>query len=335
MTDALDLVARYDGGLFDLDGCIMWGAVPIVDAPESVAAVRAAGWAIAFVTNNASRTSQQVVDHLAGVGVPAAREEIVSSPQAAAALLARDLPAGATVLVVGGPSLAEEIAAAGLTPVRSAAEEPVAVVQGWAPEVGWEMLAEGMYAITSGARWMATNTDRTLPTERGLAPGNGALVRALAHASGATPESAGKPLPGLFHAAVERTGARRALAIGDRLDTDIEGGNRAGLDTFHTLTGVSTGLDAVRAVPVQRPTHIGDTLAQLLAPYLLPAVSGDRAACGDASAELVAGMLTIRHGASPALGYRAALALVRATRPDAAFAGDIAETGLPTGDLGS
>ena len=276
----LSLLEQYDAFLFDLDGTLIHGARQIPHAGDAVEAVRAAGHPVVFATNNASRTPEQAADHLGVVGIFARAEEFVTSPQVAARLLADRVPAGATVLVVGGPSLAAEVEAAGMIPVEEDREDVAAVIQGWSPDLGWSRLAEGAYAIRRGAVWMATNADATLPTERGLAPGNGSLVAALRHATGAEPLVAGKPEPGMFTVAAQQVGARRPLVIGDRLDTDIEGANRADIDALLVLTGVDGLEDALRADPVRRPTHVLPDLERLGAPFAVPVVEGDRARCG-------------------------------------------------------
>lgn len=317
----MSLLDRYDALLLDLDGTLMNGGRPIDGAADAVSGARDAGHSIVFATNNASRTPQQVVSHLAGVGVGAEEDEIVTSPQIAAQLLAEELPAGAHVLVVGGESLAAEIRSAGLEPVSEDADDVVAVVQGWDPSVGWSILAQGAYALRRGARWMATNVDATLPTEQGLAPGNGSLVAALRHATGLEPEVAGKPETGMFTLAAKRVGSRAPLVIGDRLDTDIEGGNRAGIDTLLVLTGVSTLDDALHAVPAQRPTWVLPDMSTLADPCPADVVDGDRARCGAVSARVQGQDIVVDGAPEDPRSARAALALIGAHHPDEAWTG--------------
>lgn len=316
------LLDLHDALLFDLDGTLMHGARPIPHAVEAVETARAAGLSVVFATNNASRTPQQAADHLAVIGLEASPEEFVTSPQVASRLLAEDLAPGAKVLVVGGPSLADQLRADGLEPVETDAEDVVAVVQGWSPDLGWARLAEGAYAIRRGAHWMATNVDATLPTERGLAPGNGSLVASLRHATGAEPEVAGKPEPGMFTVAATRIGARRPLVVGDRLDTDIEGAVRAGMDSLLVLTGVDTVETALHAEPVRRPTFITPDLAGISAPFPLPVVDGDGARCGAVSVRREGEDIAVVHGeADDPRVLRAVLALLRATHPEHAWQG--------------
>jgi HAD superfamily hydrolase (TIGR01450 family) len=258
------LADRYDLVIFDLDGVVYLGGEPVPGAVEAISSIVEGGPPVAYVTNNASRRAEEVAALLRSLGIPAREDEVLTSAQAAAALLAVDLPGGAEVLVVGAAALAEEIRAVGLTPITAyTGQRPAAVVQGYGPGVGWADLAEACVAVRAGARWVATNVDATLPSPRGPLPGNGSLVAALSTALGRHPDTVvGKPSPALFEVAARRRDARRALVVGDRLDTDIEGAVRAGMDSLLVLTGVSTPSDLLRAGPGERPTHVAaDTRA--------------------------------------------------------------------------
>jgi HAD superfamily hydrolase (TIGR01450 family) len=260
------LVDRYDLVIFDLDGVIYLIDKPIPGAADAVERLRSAGTAVAFATNNASRRAADVAGLLSGMGVPAAAEEVLTSAGAAAALLAERLPAGAPVLVVGAEALRAEVRAQGLTPVDRLEDSPAAVVQGYGPDVGWKILAEAALSIRAGATWVATNTDRTLPSPRGPLPGNGSLVAVLRTALDREPDIVvGKPEPALFTTAASLTKAQRPIAVGDRLDTDIEGAVGAGMDALLVLTGVS-GPAELLAAPVQRrPAFVAEDLAGLFA----------------------------------------------------------------------
>lgn len=254
-------VARqYDCLLLDLDGTLFRGRRPTEGAVQALAEVKSRAF---FVTNNASRSAAEVAAHLTELGFTATAEDVATSAQSAARLLADQLPAGSPVLIVGTDALAAEVAAVGLRPVRRYNDEPVAVVQGLSTTIGWPDLAEAALAIRSGALWVAANVDPTLPTERGLLPGNGSLVAALRAATGAEPQVAGKPAPGLLTDAAARGDFRAPLVVGDRLDTDIEGANAARLPSLMVLTGVSSARDAVYAESVHRPTYIGRDLRAL------------------------------------------------------------------------
>jgi ribonucleotide monophosphatase NagD (HAD superfamily) len=166
---------------------------------------------------------------------------------------------------VGAPALAEEVRRVGLTPVSEAEARPVAVVQGYGAQVGWSQLAEACVAVRAGARWVATNTDATLPSPRGPLPGNGSLVAALSTALGGRPPDTvvGKPHPELFALATRRLGAKHPLVVGDRLDTDIAGAVNAGMPSLLVLTGVATPTDLLRAPAGQRPTYVSTDLSGL------------------------------------------------------------------------
>lgn len=255
---------RYRALLLDLDGTLYRGHEVIEGAPEALTVSGDAAQRLVYVTNNASRGPAVVAAHLADLGFPASADDVVTSAQAAARLLAERLDPGAHVLVVGTDDLAAEVDAVGLRSIRRFnGAAPAAVVQGHSPHTAWPDLAEAAYALRADALWVAANTDKTLPNERGLAPGNGAMVAALRAASEREPVVAGKPYPPLLEDALIRVNSRSALVVGDRLDTDIEGANRVGLDALLVLTGVST-LDELREAPDERiPTYVCDSLDAL------------------------------------------------------------------------
>lgn len=301
------LVEAYDAALVDLDGVLYLGDVAIPGAAAAVASARERGMRMVFVTNNASRTPQTVAERLAGLGVAATAADIVTSAQAVGSLLVERFPAGSPVLVVGGEGLLAEVRAAGMRPVFRAEEGPVAVAQGFAPEVSWRELAEAAVAVRAGAVWVAANTDLTLPSPRGALPGNGALVSAVQAASGGAPIVAGKPFAPLHAEATRRAGARRPLVVGDRLDTDIEGAVRAGVDSLLVLTGVSDLPAVARAAPDRRPSYLGWDLCALLAPAPPVQVCPPSARC--ARAEVVAAHGKVRWRAGDLDSARAAVAL--------------------------
>lgn len=266
---SVTLAGSYELIVFDLDGVVYLGTQAVPAAPAAISEVVRAGTSVAYATNNASRSAAEVAALLRGLGVPARPEEVLTSGRATAELLAGDLATGDPVMVVGAPALAEEIRAVGLSPVFQAAQRPLAVVQGFGPEVGWAQLAEAMVAIRAGARWVATNTDATMPSPRGPVPGNGSLVAALRTALGGRgPDTVvGKPEPTMIQVAARGPdGPRHTLVVGDRLDTDVECAGRAGMDSLLVLTGVSAPADLLRAPSHQRPTHVGADLTALAAP---------------------------------------------------------------------
>jgi len=264
-------LAGVDVVLADLDGVVYAGPNPIPFAVESLN--RAAETVrVGYITNNAARTDQSVADHLVELGLSVAATDVVTSPQAAVRLLADQVPAGSLVLVVGGEGIVHELGKAGFGVTRSADDKPAAVMQGFAPDVGWAHLAEAAFALVAdadgnGIPWIATNTDWTIPVARGIAPGNGTLVSAVHTAVGRLPIVAGKPEVPIFTEALARFGATKALFIGDRLDTDILGGNRADIDTALVLTGIDRAKQTLAADPTSRPRFILSDLRQLHEPY--------------------------------------------------------------------
>jgi glycerol 3-phosphatase-2 len=259
------LSRRYDVALLDLDGVVYRGADAVPGAPAALSQARSAGMRLSFVTNNASRTPDQIAAHLGELGVAVRPDEVVTSAQAAATLLVERIGPGGRVFVVGGVGLRDAVEAVGLVPVEryDAVPPPQAVVQGFSPDLRYEDLAQATFAVAAGAIWVATNTDATLPTARGIQPGNGTLVAAVATATGEQPVVAGKPERALVDEAIHRSGATRPLIVGDRLDTDIEGAVRADLDSLLVLTGISTVADLLTGPPGSRPTFLGADLSAL------------------------------------------------------------------------
>lgn len=263
--------------LADLDGVIYRGAGAIEHAIQGIRSIPSA-IAVGYITNNASRTDAAVAEHLTSFGLAVTPRDVVTSPQAAVSLLSDLVAAGSTVLVVGGEGLTMELERAGFTVTRSATDSPAAVVQGFDPSVGWIHLAEAAYAIKDGGDsvpWIATNTDWTIPQARGTAPGNGTLVSAVHTAVGRLPIVAGKPEVAIFEEAFERFGSRDALMVGDRLDTDILGANRAGIRSALVLTGIDQAKQVLAAAPQERPTYVLTDLRGLHEPYPATVTSRD------------------------------------------------------------
>lgn len=274
------LSEHYDAALLDLDGVVYLGRTPIAGAADALETAAKNGMRLAFVTNNASRTPSAVAAQLAGLGIPATATDVVTSAQAAARLIAGKFPAGSAVLVVGAMSLRLALRERGLRPVSTAAERPVAVVQGYAPGISYGQLAEAGLAVRAGAWFVASNVDLTLPTARGLQPGNGSLVQVIVSATGQHPAVAGKPEPPMHAESVERVQARHPLVVGDRLDTDIEGGVRGGAASLLVLTGVTAPADVLLAPPQRRPTYLAADLTGLNSAHPEVTRRGDGFSCG-------------------------------------------------------
>ncbi|KAA9143566.1 HAD-IIA family hydrolase [Microbacterium lushaniae] len=283
--DGVDVV------LADLDGVVYAGPGAIPHAVESLNRAAREGRRLGYITNNASRTDAAVAAHLTELGLTVRPDEVVTSPQAAMRLLRGIVPPPATILVVGGEGLVVEVEKAGYTVTRSADDAPAAVVQGFAPEVGWMQLAEAAYALQTpenegGIPWIATNTDWTIPQARGVAPGNGTLVSAVHTAVGRLATVAGKPETPIFTEAVARFGADSPLFIGDRLDTDIQGASRAGIPSALVLTGIDRPKHLLAAPPDARPEFIVSDLRELFEPYPETLVRGERTTVGRSVVEI-------------------------------------------------
>jgi glycerol-1-phosphatase len=324
MTQALrgsaePLDTAYDVALLDLDGTVYLSGAAIPGAAEALRKADAAGMRLAYVTNNAFRTPAAIAALLTSFGVPADPQDVVTSAQAAARMLAERLPAGAPVLVIGGSGLRMAVRERGLRPVSTAADRPQAVVQGYAPDVDYSILAEGGLAVAAGALFVASNGDLTLPSRRGRQPGNGSLTQVIATATGVTPLVAGKPEPPLHHESVLRTAAKHPLVVGDRLDTDIEGAQRVGADSLLVLTGVTGPAEAILAPPGQRPTYLAEDLAGLLASHPDVTSRNGMFSCNGWTARPDGGRLELTGGGERIDGLRALCA--------AAWASDASDAG--------
>jgi len=334
------LQVGFDVALLDLDGVVYRGDQAVSHAPGALAEAREAGMQMMFVTNNASRTPDVVARHLTDLGVPTGPEEVTTAAQAAARMVAADADSDTTVLAIGGEGLHQALLDEGLTVLDTADEHPSVVVQGLEKSLTWADLAEATYAILAGAEHIATNLDSTLPTDRGLTLGNGALVAAVVHATGVQPRSAGKPEPGIFRQAASRAGARRPLVVGDRLNTDLAGARAAGYPGLHVLTGVDGAAELLRARPEERPSHLGTDLRALAQTHPAPERGEDgRWTCRDAVAQVQAetvllhrpdGQLDLHAGAEITLDeLRAACAACWAASDEAGLSTVLGAPGAP------
>jgi glycerol-1-phosphatase len=251
---ARDLGARYDGILLDLDGVCYRGSQVLPGVTDRIDRLREVGIALRFVTNNSTRTPEAVVAHLAGFGISAHADEVVTSSQATADLLAP----GTRCLLIGMDGLREALTARGCV-VEVEASEAEAVVVGMDTTLTWDKLCAATTAIDRGARFLGTNADVSFPVAEGLWPGNGAILSALTAATGVEPEVGGKPFPPLFELAAKDLGPGPLLMVGDRLDTDIVGAQQLGWDTLLVLSGVTDREAADRFVPPA--TFIASSLA--------------------------------------------------------------------------
>lgn len=270
--DSQSLLSQYRALICDLDGVVYRGPLALPGAIEALNAVVAADVGLVFATNNAARSPGVVGEHLQLLGLGPTGWSVVTSAQAAATFLASRLAPGATVLAIGGAGVGKALVEVGLAPINaselSETTRVEAVVQGAGLGVNWRDLTEVAYAVQAGAIWVATNLDATIPTSRGIAPGNGAFVGAVRTATSVVPHATGKPAAALFDLARTRLGTSHSqtLVVGDRLDTDIEGAQSAALDSLCVLGGACT-LEDLAFAPVElRPTYAAFGLAGVLEP---------------------------------------------------------------------
>jgi len=265
------LAERYDCFLFDLDGVLYRGDLAVPHAGDAVTRLRKAGRPVIFITNNSSRTPEQVAEKLVDLGIPASASEVVTSALATADLLASR--GGGSAFVVGEEGLRTALSSAGIA--VSDGEPGLAdyVVVGWDRGIDYPKLRTACLLVQRGARLVATNADVSFPAPDGLWPGAGAILSVVTTTTGATAEVVGKPHAPLFEAARRRAGGGRPLVIGDRLDTDIAGAAALGWDSLLVLTGISAERDL--AGSRIRPTHVGTDLTVL---FEEPGEDGDRSA---------------------------------------------------------
>lgn len=301
------LARLHDLVMLDLDGVVYVGGAGVPGAAESLAAVREEGVRLAFVTNNASRPPQAVADHLVEVGVPADVDDVVTSAQAAAREIRSRFGDGARVAAVGGRGLLEALAAEELAVVDVGHEADV-VATGYGPDVLWRDIMAAGIAVRDGTPWVASNTDSTIPTPAGLGPGHGVLVDMLRRFSGVDPVVAGKPSPPLLRTTLERCGASAPLMVGDRVDTDIEGGRAVGVPTLLVMTGVTDAAELAACPPQARPTYLAADLSGLLEAQPEVALEPGRARVGGWTAEVGEGDVSVTGAGTSSDWWRAVAA---------------------------
>jgi len=243
--------------VLDLDGVLWRGKDPIAGSADAVAALREAGHRVAFLTNNSFTTVAELVEKLAGMGVPAEPDDICTSAQAAASLL----EPGTTALVIGGPGVSEALEARGVTVVEDST--PVdAVVVGFDLTFDYRKLNSAFQAVRGGARLIGTNADATFPTPEGEIPGGGSIVASVAYATGVEAEIAGKPKEAAARLLAERLGPI-AWLIGDRPDTDGGMATAVGAQFGLVLSGVAESAEGLDPQPEAVASDLGTIVAQL------------------------------------------------------------------------
>jgi 4-nitrophenyl phosphatase len=253
--------SKLRGLILDMDGVLWRGTAPLGDLPAIFKTIAASGLRVIMATNNASRSPQQYVEKLSALGVTVEPWQVINSGLATAHYLKERYPKGGNVFVVGEESLVEILKNSGFPPGK----DPVAVVAALDRGITYQKLTDATLLIRSGVPFIGTNPDISFPMPEGQAPGAGAILAALETATGVSPTIIGKPQPEMYKVALERlrTSPEATLVVGDRLETDILGAQRAGCPSGLVLSGV-TSLEAARK---WRPTPdlIADDLTQLLA----------------------------------------------------------------------
>jgi HAD superfamily hydrolase (TIGR01450 family) len=258
------LLAAYDNVILDLDGTVWVGDRATPRAAAAVAAMRAAGLGIAFVTNDGARSPEEYVQKLWSLGVTAAGDEVVSVGSAIQHVLC-EWASGASVYVIGAPAVFRHVTDAGHriangTPSAEQAELVVAVAH---PDFNYRELTIATRALLAGAQLISGGRDRTYPAGDGISPGTGAVTAALEYASGTTARLVGKPDPRVFEVALERLRPGRTLVVGDHVVADLGGAAAAGLDAAIVLTGVTTS-DQAQAATAPAPVAVAANLAALV-----------------------------------------------------------------------
>jgi len=322
------LVEAHDLVMFDLDGVVYVGGEAIDGVAGVIDRVRRSGRHVAFVTNNASRTPDQVAAKLTKVGVSAEAGDDVTSAQAAARLLVEEHGDGARVLMLGGEGLRVALLEAGLEPVEDPAGA-VAVASGYGPDVRWRDIMRVATLVRDGLPYVASNADLTIPTPYGLAPGHGVLVRTITGFAGVEATVAGKPEKPLMEETVLRVGGDRPLMVGDRLDTDIEGAHAIDAPSLLVLTGVTWLEELAAAPPRLRPTYVAPTLAGLFEPHPAPSVTGATAELGGWHATVEDGRLKVEGEGGDGDWWRAAATACWIHLDEAGATADVSDTTPP------
>lgn len=234
--------------ILDMDGVLWRESEPIGNLPRVFDHIEKLGLKYVLATNNATRTSQQYVDKLAGFGVSLNPDRIINSAMAVAHLLHKKHPLGGPVYIFGEAGLAQALEKVGFF---HSEENCLAVIASMDRKINFEKLRRATLLVRSGVPFFGTNPDRTFPTPEGLIPGAGSILGALEIATDVVPIIAGKPNPTLYEFALERLSTKPAetLAVGDRLETDILGGQRLGCPTALVLSGIATRKEASSYTP--------------------------------------------------------------------------------------
>lgn len=308
--------------LLDLDGVVYRGGKSVEYAAESIENAQKNGMFIEYTTNNSSRFQEVVASQLESFGLKVEPWQIITSSVVAARMVARYVPSNSNVLVLGADHLIQEVRSAGLNPVKSCKDNPKAVIQGWYPQMTWQEMAQVAFAVEHGAKYFVTNRDLTIPREFGIAPGCGSMIQAVVNATGVEPiASAGKPECAMYDEARLLVAANanhndedikeyaekdefgnpvisisRSLAVGDRLDTDIEAGTRGGYESLLVLTGVTNTRMLLEAPKHLRPSFVSKDLRGLNEAHESPKRVDDVTfVCGTSRAQIVCNSIEVNN----------------------------------------
>lgn len=322
--------------LLDLDGVVYRGGNAVEYASDSILFAQKNGMAIEYTTNNSSRFQSVVAKQLESFGLKVEPWQIITSSVVAARMVARNVEKGSKVLVLGAEHLRQEVQRVGLELVDSCEDNPKAVIQGWYPQMTWQEMAEVSFAVEHGAKYFVTNRDLTIPREHGIAPGCGSMIQAVINATGVEPiSSAGKPESAMYDEARFLVAANakhddseceeytekdeygnpvisieHSLAVGDRLDTDIEAGTRGGYASLLVLTGVTNPRMLMLAPKHLRPSFVSKDLRGLNESHNVPErVNGTTFTCEDAIARVVNNNIIEVNNTNDCNALRAACAL--------------------------
>lgn len=334
------LSEAFSLALLDLDGVVYRGGNSVEYAAESIECAQKRGMFIEYTTNNSSRFQAVVAKQLESFGLSVKPWQIITSSVVAARMVARHVEPASRVLVLGAEHLLEEVKRVGLQPVDSCKDNPQAVIQGWYPQMTWQEMAEVSFAVEHGAKYFVTNRDLTIPRELGIAPGCGSMIQAVINATGVEPiSSAGKPESAMYdearllvaanaeHAKTEFESVdehytekdefgnpvisiSKSLAVGDRLDTDIEAGTRGGYESLLVLTGVTNPRMLMLAPKHLRPSFVSKDLRGLNESHNCPEkVDEHTFICENAKAELTDNRIIEVNNLNDCNALRAACAL--------------------------
>jgi HAD superfamily hydrolase (TIGR01457 family) len=258
----MSLARRYDALLVDLDGVVYRGDQVVPAAAATLPELHRQGVRVLFLTNNSARTPEQVAAKLQGLGIQAEAREVLTSAVATASLLRRDGGSGRSAFVIGERGIREALEQAGVRLVDGEPQACDLVVVGWDRSVDYAKLRTASLLVERGARLIATNSDPSYPAPDGLWPGAGAILSAVTTTTGAPALVVGKPARPMFEAAVEATGSRNPLVVGDRLETDVGGAAAMGWDSLLVLSGAARPSDLLRSSDL--PTYVGPDISAVL-----------------------------------------------------------------------